>query len=236
MSTVTVADIPLDAESPAQRLRRIAAAVRVRLRWWGVHRALTAQQKEEMGAVASAHARLLTAGKKLIDSRHEAVRRLASVRTRLGNCWRGLTLPYTEAGIRLIRQADIEPFVHAMEGSDQVNEVPLVHSTATGPPMLLHIDRRLLHRAVALGFRELEAVDADTPVVVRDRRRTFLWVPLDKKNAIPPGADVIRVGPADGIAAPPPTPPITPKEMDMPPPPNNGPPPDNRVRDSPIEK
>ena len=116
MSTLTVADAPLGDESPAQRLRRIAAAVRVRLRWWGVHRALTAQQKEEMGAVASADARLLTAGKKLIDSRHEAVRRLASVKTRLGNYWRGLTLPYTEPGIRLIRQSDVESFVHGMEG------------------------------------------------------------------------------------------------------------------------
>src|ERR1700676_314041 len=116
MSTLTVANIPLGADSPAQRLRRIAAAVRVRLRWWGVHRALTAQQKEEMGAVASADARLLTAGKKLIDPRHEAMRRLTSVKTRLGNYWRGQSLPYTEPGIRLVRQADIEPFVHALEG------------------------------------------------------------------------------------------------------------------------
>jgi hypothetical protein len=116
MSTLTVPDIPLGQENPAQRLRRIAAAVRVRLRWWGVHRALTPSQKEELGAVASADARLLTAGKKLIDSRHEAVRRLASVRTRLGAFWRGLTLPYTEPGIRLIRQADVESFVQGMEG------------------------------------------------------------------------------------------------------------------------
>src|ERR1700676_1156997 len=116
MSTLTVANIPLGADSPAQRLRRIAAAVRVRLRWWGVHRALTPSQKEEMGAVASADARLLTAGKKLIDSLHEAVRFLSSVKTRLTQFWRGLTLPYTEPGIRLIRQADVESFVHAMEG------------------------------------------------------------------------------------------------------------------------
>ena len=116
MSTLTVSDVPLGAESPAQRLRRTAAAVRVRLRWWGVHRALSQSQKEEMGAVASADARLLTAGKKLIDSRHEAVRQLTSVRTRLTHFWRGLTLPYTEPGIRLIRQADIESFTHAMEG------------------------------------------------------------------------------------------------------------------------
>jgi hypothetical protein len=119
MSTLTVADVPLGADNPAQRLRRIAAAVRVRLWWWGVHRALTAQQKEEIGVVASADARLLTAGKKLIDSRHEAVRNLTSVRTRLSNFWRGLSLPYTEPGIRLIRQADVESFVHGMEGFRQ---------------------------------------------------------------------------------------------------------------------
>ena len=116
MSTLTVPDIPLAGENPAQRLRRIAAAVRVRLRWWGVHRALTPSQKEELGAVASADARLLTAGKKLIDSRHEAVRKLTSVRTRLTSFWRGLSLPYTEPGIRLIRQADVESFTHGMEG------------------------------------------------------------------------------------------------------------------------
>jgi hypothetical protein len=116
LSTVTVSDIPLDAASPAQRLRRTAAAVRVSLRWWGTHRSLTAQQKEEAGLTYGADARFLTAGKKLIDTRHEAVRRLTSVRTRLGNFWRGLTLPYTEPGVRLIRQADIEAFVHTMEG------------------------------------------------------------------------------------------------------------------------
>jgi hypothetical protein len=93
--------------------------VRVRLRWWGVHRALTPRQKEELGAAADADARLLTAGKKLIDRRHPAARALTSVKTRLGRYWRGLTLPYTEIGVRLIRQADIGPFVHAMEGFRQ---------------------------------------------------------------------------------------------------------------------
>ena len=53
----------------------------------------------------------------------------------------------------------VPPYVRRAEGSEQVTEVPLVHSATTGPPMLLHIDRRLLHRAVALGFRELEAVN-----------------------------------------------------------------------------
>src|SRR4051812_86877 len=116
MSTLTVSDIPLPAESPAQRLRRTAAAVRVLLHWWGVHRALSAQQKEEFGALTAADARFLTAGKKLVDTRHEAFRRLTSIRTRITNYWRGISLPYVECGVRLIRQADIPAFVHTLEG------------------------------------------------------------------------------------------------------------------------
>jgi hypothetical protein len=116
MSTITVADIPLDQTSPAQRLRRLAAGVRVQFTWWGAHRSLTAQQKEEAGLTYHADARLITAGKKLLDTRHEALRRLTSIRTRVVNYWRGLTLPYTEPGLRLIRQADVEAFVHTLEG------------------------------------------------------------------------------------------------------------------------
>ena len=108
MTTLTVSDIPLGTESPAQRLRRTAAAVRVLLHWWGVHRALTASQKEEFGSVASADARFLTAGKKLVDVRHEAFRKLTGIKTRIGNYWRGISLPYVEPGVRLIRQSDIE--------------------------------------------------------------------------------------------------------------------------------
>ena len=116
MSTLTIADIPLESDSPAQRLRRRAAAVRICLHWWGVHRSLTTQQKEEVSAAYAAEARFLTAGKKIIDVRHEAFRKLTSIRTRIVNYWRGLTLPYTEPGVRLIRQCDIEAFVHTMQG------------------------------------------------------------------------------------------------------------------------
>ena len=116
MTTLTVSDIPLGTESPAQRLRRTAAAVRVLLHWWGVHQALTASQKEEFGSVASADARFLTAGKKLVDVRHAAFRKLTGIKTRIGNYWRGISLPYVENGVRLIRQSDIESFVHMMEG------------------------------------------------------------------------------------------------------------------------
>jgi hypothetical protein len=132
LSVLSVPSIPLHADNPAQRLRRIAAAVRVMLHWWGVHRSLTAQQKEEVGLTYAADARLVTAGKRLIDVRHEAYRALTAIRTRLSSFWRGLTLPYTEPGVRLIRQADIEPFVHTMDGfhgelAEKVDELAAVY-------------------------------------------------------------------------------------------------------------
>ncbi len=116
MSTLTVADVSLEAGGPAQRLRRVAAAVRLCLHWWGVHRTLSNQQKEEVGAAYAADTRFLTAGKKIVDVRHEAFRKLTSLRTRIISYWRGLTLPYTEPGVRLIRQCDVEAFVHTLQG------------------------------------------------------------------------------------------------------------------------
>jgi hypothetical protein len=131
MSTLTVSDIPLDSTSPAQRLRRTAAAVRVHFTWWGTHKTLSAQQKEEVGLAYAADARFLTAGKKLIDVRHEAFRCLTSLRTRVVNYWRGLTLPYTEPGVRLIKQSDVEAFVHTMEGfRDELTQAEAELNTA----------------------------------------------------------------------------------------------------------
>ena len=51
-----------------------------------------------------------------MDVRHEAFRRLTSLRSRIGQYWRGVSLPYVEPGLRLIRQADIETFVPTMTG------------------------------------------------------------------------------------------------------------------------
>jgi hypothetical protein len=79
-------------------------------------------------------------------------------------------------------------------------------------------------------------VSADAPVVLRDGRRIHLWVPLDKKGAIPPGADVIRVGPTESAVPMPSPPTLTRKEIIMPAPTNNGHSPESRVRDPQLEK
>jgi hypothetical protein len=169
MSTLSVPEIPLDAASPAQRLRRLAAAVRVHFTWWGTHRTLTAQQKEEVGAAWSADARLLTAGKKLVDTKHESIRKLTSLRSRVASYWRGLTLPYTEPGVRLIRQSDIEGFVQKMEG----HRVELVQAEADLNAVFEQVKRDAYRRLGRLynpndyppEVRGLFAVDWDFPSV-----------------------------------------------------------------------
>src|SRR5262249_25493541 len=57
------------------------------------------------------------------DVRHEAFHHLTGIRTRIVSYWRGLTLPYTEPGVRLLRQADVPAFVHTLEGfRDELQE------------------------------------------------------------------------------------------------------------------
>jgi hypothetical protein len=115
MSTLTFPDIPLQPDNPAERLRRLAGAVRVHFTWWGTRRTLTREQKEEAAQPFGAEGQFLSAGKKLIDTRHEAFRRLTAIRGKIIADWRNCTLPYVEAGVRLIRQTDIEPFVRVLE-------------------------------------------------------------------------------------------------------------------------
>ena len=143
-----------------------------------------------------------------------------------------------ESGAPVTLDLGQPPAVRARAGGgDQVTEVVLARSTVSGPAVRLCTGRGYLHRAVTLGFRELEAVAADAPLVWRQGRRLYLWVPLDKKAAIPPGADVLRVGAGEARAAAPPTPPLDEETLAMPLPPNNGHPPDEgRGRDPQPER
>ena len=110
----TLLDAPLTdaspAAAPAERLRTTMAAVRVSLSWLGVRKTLTPEQKAQAAESFGAEGQFLSAGKKLLDTRHPAFKAVTTVRTRLLAYWKGMTLPFPEPGIRLIRQADIAAF------------------------------------------------------------------------------------------------------------------------------
>ena len=100
--------------SPTQRLRATMAAVRVMFTWLGSRKTLTQEQKSQAADAFGAERAYLSAGKKLLDTSHPAFKAVTAVRTRVIAFWKGISLPYPESGIRLIRQDDISSFTVQM--------------------------------------------------------------------------------------------------------------------------
>jgi hypothetical protein len=80
-------------------------------------------------------------------------------------------------------------------GADRssLTELILTRSGFTGPAVRLNTDRELLGRAVRLGFGAIEIVDAEAPLVCRDRHRVYCWQPLSHESALEPTDDVTRI-------------------------------------------
>ena len=114
MSTVLDAPVSRTTRLPAQRLRATMAAVRVSLRWLGIHRTLTPEQKAQAADTFGAEGQYLSAGKKLLDTRHPAFRTVTGVRHRILATWQSMTLPFPENGVRLIKQRDVDDFNRRM--------------------------------------------------------------------------------------------------------------------------
>ena len=100
----------LRVAAPARRLRSTMAAVRLSFVWFGTRKSLSPQQKEEAADSFGAEGTFLSAAKKLFDTRHPAFKAVTAVRGRAVSLWKGLSLPYPEPGIRLIRQDDVPVF------------------------------------------------------------------------------------------------------------------------------
>ncbi len=108
----TVLDEPVNETqiSPAQRLRTTMAGVRLSVTSLGVRKTLTPQQKAQAADTFGAEGAYMSAAKKLLDTAHLAFKRVTGVKNQAVQYWRGLSLPYPEPGLRLIRQDDIESF------------------------------------------------------------------------------------------------------------------------------
>jgi hypothetical protein len=83
-----------------------------------------------------------------------------------------------DAGVRLA--------VRAQEEKGRVEEVVLAHSQVEGPPVCLVMDRRYLLRSLKLGFSEVMLGEATQPLLCKDDRRSFIWMPLTDAQPVPP--------------------------------------------------
>src|SRR5438874_4079105 len=107
--TMTLLDRTTEPASPtpAQRLRASTAAVRVSLRWLGVRKTLTPEQKNQAAESFGAEGDFLSARKKLLDTTHPAYKAVTAVRGQIVQFWKSMSLPYPEPGVRLIQQGKV---------------------------------------------------------------------------------------------------------------------------------
>ncbi|MBC8290342.1 MAG: hypothetical protein H8E37_08500 [Planctomycetes bacterium] len=96
--------------SPTDRLRTTMAAARLSFTWLGVRKSLTSAQKNQAADSFGAEGKFLSAGKKLLDTSHPAFKAVTAIRGRAVAYWKGVSLPFPEPGVRLIRQDVIAEF------------------------------------------------------------------------------------------------------------------------------
>ncbi len=95
------------SRAPAEELRASMAALRIGFMWFGIRKTLTPEQRSQAAESFGAEGQFLSAGKKLLDSKHPAFRAVNAVKHEVVTYWRGVSLPFPEPGIRLIRQQDV---------------------------------------------------------------------------------------------------------------------------------
>ena len=101
--------------SAAQRLRTTMAAVRLAFTWLGVRKTLAPEQRTTAARAFHADSELLSASKFILDTKNPAYRAVAAVRSEASGYWRTITLPFPEAGIRLLPQNALGLFATTMQ-------------------------------------------------------------------------------------------------------------------------
>jgi hypothetical protein len=115
MSTTDTAPIENTAVAQtADNLRQTMGAVKLSFSWLGTQRKLSDAQTKQAADTFHAATDLVTASKRLIDTKNTTYRVLTTLKSQASAYWRSMTLPYPQDGVRLIRQSDIGAFEEKM--------------------------------------------------------------------------------------------------------------------------
>jgi hypothetical protein len=99
----------------ANRLRATMAAVKLSFTWLGVRKTLAPEQRSTAARAFHADRELLSASKLILDTKNPAYRAVAAVRSEASSYWRTVTLPFPEAGVRLLPQNSLGMFASTMQ-------------------------------------------------------------------------------------------------------------------------
>ena len=91
------------------------AAVRLSFMWLGTRKTLLPEQRDTAARAFHADRELLSASKLILDTKNPAYRAVAAVRSEASGYWRTVTLPFPEAGVRLLPQNSLGLFAQTMQ-------------------------------------------------------------------------------------------------------------------------
>lgn len=117
MSTETENTVATDntgVVETANELRQTMGAVKLSFSWLGTQRKLSDLQTKQAADTFHAATDLVTASKRLIDTKNATYRTLTAIKSQASSYWRSMTLPYPQEGVRLIKQADVAAFEDKM--------------------------------------------------------------------------------------------------------------------------
>ena len=99
----------------AQRLCTTMAAVKLSFTWLGVRKTLAPDQRTTAARAFHVDRELFSASKPILDTKNPAYRAVAAVRSGASGYWRTVTLPFPEAGIRLLPRSSLSTFASTMQ-------------------------------------------------------------------------------------------------------------------------
>ena len=97
------------------RMRENFAACRVKFKWLGTSKTLSSEQKSQAAESFGAEGDSISAGKKLINTKHDAYKALTALKSQITRFWKDNSLAFPEPGIRLIKQDRIDEFNSTLE-------------------------------------------------------------------------------------------------------------------------
>jgi len=95
-TTVSKKATSTEVTTSADRLRHSFSAMRVSFTWMGTRKSLSSDQRQQAASQFGAEVKFISAGKKLIDTGHPAMRAVNQLRRQMTDFWKSMSLPFPE--------------------------------------------------------------------------------------------------------------------------------------------
>ena len=89
MSTATEFTTADQPSTSANRLRQTFSAMRVAFTWLGIRKSLSTDQRQQAASQFGAEQKYISAGKKLIDTGHPAMKAVNQLKRQITDYWKG---------------------------------------------------------------------------------------------------------------------------------------------------